>query len=381
MSLCPLMYGEKCMNFRNRILKTDKQIEYLNVLRQTIDSNNNIFAWGTGRGAKKLLSFMNKIGWNGNLTFIDSNEDKCGTQYEGCVIISPFVFFNEIYSADALLLITCADTEGVHNTINSLGGHNKTIDCDLTSIDLEANETWYDYIWNHIADFETAYELLSDEKSKDIMVGLLNYRISRDVSYIRQYVDSLEYQYFEKEFIDLRSKIIVDCGAYTGDTVENIIKITNGNIKKIYSFEPDYNIYTRLIRNIKSKRWDNVKAYNLGNYSEKKTVHFLSQGNGTEMSNHISENGNISIKVDSIDNIIEEDVDLIKMDIEGAEYDAIVGAQKMIKRCHPVLAICIYHKPDDYFNLLKLINSLDGSYKFYIRQYAYNDNETVLYAL
>ena len=57
------------------------------------------------------------------------------------------------------------------------------------------------------------------------MVGLLNYRISRDEQHIREYVEQLDYQYFEREFVDITGMAIADCGAYIGDTIENIVRI------------------------------------------------------------------------------------------------------------------------------------------------------------
>lgn len=369
------------MLLKNRILKVDVQEQYLNGLKERILDSHKIYAWGTGRGAKKLLPFINEMDWTGELTFIDINEDKWGELFDGFKIIGPSTFFHDEYDPNALILVTCADVGGVNDIIESYCHHENVEVCDITSIDFNGEETWFDYIWNHIDDFSVAYELLADDKSKDIMVGLLNYRISRDVSYIKGNVEKLDYQYFEKEFVDITGKTVVDCGAFTGDTIESIVRITNGNYGEIYSFEPDSEIYKKLVSNVKKYNWLRVKTFNLGNYRRRDTLRFFSQGSGTEMSNHISEKGDVLIEVDSLDNIIESKVDLIKMDIEGAEYDALLGAKGLIEKYRPILAICIYHKWDDYYKLLNLIHSFDETYKLYIRQYAYNDNETIVYAI
>jgi len=47
----------------------------------------------------------------------------------------------------------------------------------------------------------------------------------------------------------------------------------------------------------------------------------------------------------------------IKMDIEGAEYDALLGAERLIRSYKPVLAICVYHRPQDIWEIPQLINS------------------------
>lgn len=367
---------------RERIIKKDMQKEYLEELKNTILSERKIIAWGTGRGAKKLLQFIDMIGWNGELLFIDSNEDRCKQLFEGYRVISPTCFFKNEYDSDSIILITCADVSGVHDTIHLNGKHEKVVVSDLTSIDLNATETWYDYIWDNIDQFSDVYELLADDKSRDVFAGLLNYRISRDDKYIRDFVDDVDTQYFERELFSIDNIVMVDCGAFIGDTVENFIKLTGrGGYKQIYSFEPDKQIYEKLNEKIKKNGWKNIKAFNLGNYKEKATLCFESGGQGTEMSNHISSTGNIKVEVDAIDNIIHEPVDLIKMDIEGSEYDALLGCKGLINSYKPVLSICIYHKPDDYFTLPNLIHSMNPDYKFYVRQYAFNDNETILYAI
>lgn len=71
----------------------------------------------------------------------------------------------------------------------------------------------------------------------------------------------------------------------------------------------------------------------------------------------------------------------IKMDIEGAEKEALIGAEQII-RCHkPKLAICVYHKPEDIYVLPELINSFREDYRFYLRHYSNTIYETVLYAV
>ena len=69
------------------------------------------------------------------------------------------------------------------------------------------------------------------------------------------------------------------------------------------------------------------------------------------------------------------------MDVEGAELESLKGAQKVIKRDKPKLAVCIYHKPEDILTLPLFIKKLVPEYKFYLRSYSNADNEMVLYAI
>ena len=87
------------------------------------------------------------------------------------------------------------------------------------------------------------------------------------------------------------------------------------------------------------------------------------------------------IKVDSIDNVCAGDkVTFIKMDIEGSEREALRGATTVIKRDKPRLAICIYHSPEDLYEIPFWIKFIVPEYKIYIRHHSDTGSETVVYA-
>ena len=75
-------------------------------------------------------------------------------------------------------------------------------------------------------------------------------------------------------------------------------------------------------------------------------------------------------------------VNYIKMDIEGAEYEALLGLESVIKRDCPHLAISVYHKPDDMWKIGLWLNSKFGKqYTFYLRVYNFQTFDTLLYAI
>ena len=69
------------------------------------------------------------------------------------------------------------------------------------------------------------------------------------------------------------------------------------------------------------------------------------------------------------------------MDIEGMEIPALKGGKKLIERCYPTLAICMYHKETDYWEIPMLIKENWPDYKIYIRHHTDLMNETVCYAV
>ena len=75
-----------------------------------------------------------------------------------------------------------------------------------------------------------------------------------------------------------------------------------------------------------------------------------------------------------------ERVDFIKMDVEGSELQALVGAAASLRKWRPKLAISLYHRPEDFFSIPLWIDSLDCGYRFYLDHYSIHSEETVLYA-
>ncbi len=96
----------------------------------------------------------------------------------------------------------------------------------------------------------------------------------------------------------------------------------------------------------------------------------------------VSEKGNTRIQVFALDKVKEcQDAGFIKMDIEGSEMEALKGAEKIILRNKPKLAICIYHKAADYYQIPLYLQTLVPEYKFYVRHHFYGYSETALNAV
>ena len=90
---------------------------------------------------------------------------------------------------------------------------------------------------------------------------------------------------------------------------------------------------------------------------------------------------NYDIEVTDLDSVVkDEKVTFIKMDIEGAEEKALLGARHIITEQKPKLAICVYHKPEDIIELPALILEMRPDYKIAFRHYSLRGTETVMYA-
>jgi hypothetical protein len=114
-------------------------------------------------------------------------------------------------------------------------------------------------------------------------------------------------------------------------------------------------------------------------WNETTELKFNSEGT---MASCVSDAGNTIVEVDTIDNILQgQRATFIKMDIEGAELNALKGAEQTIKKYKPKLAICVYHKADDFTTIPQYIKSLVPEYKLYFRVHRCSPQESVLYAV
>lgn len=228
---------------------------------------------------------------------------------------------------------------------------------------------------------EAVMNLLADDKSRAVLGGVLEYRMHKTP--ITKELYSENDQYFVEGVIDFADgEIFVDGGAYTGDTIQQFIDTARKKRKKIHrivSFEPDdenWKILTKFYG--KRKR---IKLIKKGLSDGSKTLFFASKDAGAKIVDSVEE-ADTQIEVIDIDSVPEcHDATWIKMDIEGAEWDAIHGAKETIIRNHPKLTICIYHSDEDMLRLAEYIHDLVPEYKLYVRHHSKREVETVLYAV
>lgn len=189
--------------------------------------------------------------------------------------------------------------------------------------------------------------------------------------------------YFDPDIIKLHdAEVFVDAGALNLETSLRFMEECQKNHihnYKIHAFEPDGASYERCVDMLKTMTDVNIKLHNAGLWSEDTTLYFEEMGNAA--SRISKEKTGTSIKTVALDSCISGPVTFIKMDIEGAELEALKGSREIIKRYRPRLAISAYHKKEDLLELPSYIKELVPEYKLYIRHYSNAAVETVLYAV
>ncbi len=242
----------------------------------------------------------------------------------------------------------------------------------------------HDGIFTHEKEYRILYDQLADDKSRRTLISMLQYRLTEDMRIYHKEGDFAFKQYFDKKIVSLNDhEVFINCGGYRGDVTEMFINSVS-DFSKTYFYEPDpknYAIAVDYFSDWQKDVFNKIVFRNCGIGKENGTTSF--DPNESEDS-HISETGAATIQIVSLDEDIREPVSFIKMDIEGFERDALEGAKNHITSDHPKLAISVYHKPDDLWDIPKLIREYNPDYTFYLRQYSpypWWPCETVIYAV
>lgn len=228
--------------------------------------------------------------------------------------------------------------------------------------------------------YPDALVIISTNKyHKEILQQLLNEGFEKEniINIGMEYEKLNHLQYFDLPQLEdnrTASEVFVDGGCYDGSSAIDFRNWSPGGSIIAWEPDPDNQEKCRMLFEENSIKYELIPK---GLWSEAKELRLKMD----KTASIVSKDGDIKIEVDSIDRLIRRPVTFIKMDIEGSEYHALLGARNTIAMHKPKLAICVYHKPEDIWELPWLIHEMNKEYTFYLRHYSFADNETVLYAL
>ena len=306
-------------------------------------------------------------------TFIcDNNPDLDGTKFKGIPVIS-VKKLEKLDKSRICILITCRHYTRILNQLYNMGIKNVIFRNFFYYLE---NPSYFDknHMLNNIDRIKKAYDLLSSKDSKRVFLNILKYRATDNFKHLEE-INSPD-QYFNKYTTPDENEVFLDAGAYDGDTV---IKFTEkyNNWCFIYAFEPNLVLCKKILSN--TNNLSNFRLFQKGVSNKKGSFKFNGDGIGGSFS--MNKSGNIqTFEKTTIDSEINTPLTFIKMDIEGEEANAIIGAKIQLTHNKPKLAISAYHKADDLWELPLLINEINNKYRLDILHHSNTRLETVLYA-
>lgn len=234
---------------------------------------------------------------------------------------------------------------------------------DYTNDDYSLIERHVELMVNSVEKYKWLYEHLADYRSKLILNGIIRYWFELDINKLHSLLETAFSDYYDMDILQCdNNEVMVDLGAFTGDSIEDFIA-SYGMYKRIYAYEITPSTFD--IMQNRLAKYPNIVLNRKGVGCQKDLL-YVNNG-GARAGNKLLQAGDAQVEVVTLDEDISEPISIIKMDIEGAEKDAIIGATQHIKNEKPRLLISAYHLPEDIFDIPYLINDIRDDYKFYLR--------------
>ena len=346
---------------------------------QALFQQEEAYIWGTGQVGRRAAHDLAAMGGT-VAAYVDNNEQSWGTSVDGVPCISPASLVAE---QNPLVLI-------------GVGMHGRAIAQQLSEMGISRVLDMVDFCLNEMFDDLRAadplavvervgycFDLLADEQSHDVLFAKLRGFLAFASGFGRKdyYTDICRSdQYFQNDLIHFtENSVLVDCGAYTGDTMQDFLR-RGLPFRKYIAYELSRRNYEELQNNMNDARGGGAGAliaYNCGVGERNEQIYY----DDVVSASSVSSTGIRGEIVRMSDHLRDEAVSFIKMDIEGAEMGALRGAEELIRRRRPDLAICVYHSISDLYEIPLYIHSLVPEYRLYLRHHTPVFCETVCYAV
>jgi FkbM family methyltransferase len=214
---------------------------------------------------------------------------------------------------------------------------------------------------------------LADEDSRAVFASAVRARSDGDAGFFRV----SPYREYDHPVVRARpGDTVIDAGAYWGDSARRFAWQLRGR-GSIVALEPSPKNYRRLVR----QRLPGLIPLCLGAWNANEVLRFSEKGGSSQ----ITDQGDSTIHVAPIDWIVREldlqRVDLLKLDVEGAEREALAGASETLQRFRPKVQLSIYHRRQDIYELPQLLSSTLDDYRYYVGHHGPYHTETDLYAI
>lgn len=226
----------------------------------------------------------------------------------------------------------------------------------------------------HTADLNALSAMLADDASRAVLQGIVALRAEGRYAALGAPEAS---QYFPASLPRWPAPLrLVDCGAFDGDTLL-AAQAAGYTIEQALCLEPDPHNYRKLVSLVRDQR---IPAICLPCAVARHAclLHFEAEGAG---SSHVRADGAVQVQALGLDEAFPAFAPtLLKMDIEGAEPQALEGAAELIRKVQPGLAIAVYHHYRHLWEIPLLLQRWLPRHRYFLRAHAHNSFDVVLYA-
>ncbi len=382
-----------------------------NYIRYVEDvQDRKLILFGGGYYAQELLD---KWFRHGEVFQIwDNNPDKNGRFLNGYCISLPPQKLSENEADGFVVIISIIDdisSMSIRKQLYKLGiRHIYHFSIMYLSNDRERYNSYFDMkfhekntygiVCKNADKIQRVLDLLEDDKSRFVYEKII-YKMKYNIgNYIDVCDDLIDHYFSDGIFAYDENEVFIDGGAYLGeDTIRLAELIGKAKIKRAYCFEPDIMNYYKCISSLKkyfgslsenSEKGDEYTSeqfnvYRAGLWDTEEKICFAGLGTqSASIADVKAKTLSTLVSTCRIDDVVssKDKVTLIKMDVEGAEMKALKGAEGIIKGDKPKMAISIYHKIEDLWEIPMYIHELVPEYKLYVRHHTEGVWDSILYA-
>ncbi len=318
----------------------------------TAKKAKDLAAFGMGKFFRDAFPYMNAVFPIKHL--VDNNSEKWGQKEHGLICEPP----ESLIKTKPLVVIMTGNAMPIKQQLKKMGIQYVTINDVVKNMYTEKHDAnWFSHMRKDIIEGLNFFE---DKPSRDIYVKAICDRIAPSLCDVSWSTYQTEGEYFNVPFWKLGAQEgYLDIGAFTGDTIEAFWECVNRRYNFLFGFELDSKIFHCMEKNISQKLGPRDRLLNLGVSDET-----------------IKDSG--YIKID--DCVFPGKVTFVKMDIEGYEERCIIGARQLIHDDSPKMAICVYHRLEDLWNIPKLVREINPQYRLLLRHHSPCIWDTVCYA-
>jgi FkbM family methyltransferase len=361
---------------------------------------DHVVLFGAGNLGRKTATGLARAGTPA-IAFADNNQAQWGKTVCGLPVLSP-AEAAEKYGHDGVFVVT----------IWSAGATSRFADTrrQLEALGCACVLPIGPLFWRHAADLLPHYALdlphqivaerdailaaaaiWADERSRAEYEAQIRWRLEHDFDVLP--ARAAETEYFPEDLVTLTSGAhFIDCGAYDGDTArrffEKLDAAQPGADGRVTAFEPDPANFDRLaqfVDGLPEARRDGISLHKLGVSDERATLQFYSDGTAGSSLADLTQQDRRSVDIHTakLDEILAggPPPTLLKLDVEGAEAQALRGAERTIREHLPILAVCVYHRQADVWRLPLQIRAISDRYRFYLRSHSEGGFDVVCYAI
>ncbi|MDO4846586.1 MAG: FkbM family methyltransferase [Clostridiaceae bacterium] len=322
-----------------------------------------IVLYGTGNGADKVIDELERLGIK--LSGVTASDGFVRTRSFRGFEVKPLNSFEKEYGDFIVIIGFGTNRDEVIDNIKSIRERHRVL---VPCVPVYGGEIFNrEFMEKHENELEAVYSMLADEKSKEVFVDFLKFELTGELDYL--FNSETDKSEAFRNILKLgKNENYLDLGAYRGDTVDEFLKYTDGKYASITALEPNKKSFEKLKAH--TLHLKNCNALNLGIYSTDCSLGFDNDfGRGS--SAVIFEGGQAVTSVDLLSAELNIAFSYIKADVEGCEYEMLIGAENTLKSCKPKLNIAAYHRSADIFALPLMIKKANSDYRIFLRHHRY----------